>query len=347
MCYENQSDISSGYKIKVSVIVAVFNATELFLTKCIESLLIQTLKDIEIILVDDASTMQETLNALDKYKKHSNITILTHKVNKRGGGAWNTGMSVARGEFIGFVDQDDYVEKYMYQLLYHKAIKDGADIVIGGVQHVDDSGFKLGKRKVSKDIKFNTVVWDKIYKRSMIEKNNLSCIENSTIADWFTSLCMMYADKISKVDKVLYWYVKHNCSSVANQYSWIFEAMESENCFFKECKSRGLLEKYKDEVCYLYFYRYFWDGYKSILRYEVNSLEVLQKMLAFMASNGITIHDKAIKKNLNKKFWRQLWLLSYYPIFFRFFVFVKYYKHKKTQLIDCGKITQKINSCRE
>ena len=128
--------------------------------------------------------------------------------------------------------------------------------------------------------------------------------------------------------------MQHEGSLVANQKSWVNQALASENCFFEECRSRGLLEKYRDEVNYLYFYRYIWDGYKSILRYEVNSIDILQKMLKHLADNNITIHDKVIKKNLHRGLWRQLWFLSYYPMLFRFFVFVKYYKYEKSRVVN-------------
>jgi len=321
-------------KIKVSIIVPIFNPSEILFAKTMDALLQQTLKDIEIILVDDASTSQRVEDILNKYKLHSNIKIFKHKVNRHVGGACNTGMDIAKGEFIAFCAQDDYMEKDMYQLLYQKAIKDNADIVICGVQRVDNSGVVLGKRKLSADIKFNTITQDKVYRRSMLKRHKLSFIENIVPEDWFNSLCMMYSNKTSILDKILFSYVQHEGSLVANQKSWVNQALASENCFFEECRSRGLLEKYRDEVNYLYFYRYIWDGYKSILRYEVNSIDILQKMLKHLADNNITIHDKVIKKNLHRGLWRQLWFLSYYPMLFRFFVFVKYYKYEKSRVVN-------------
>jgi len=198
----------------------------------------------------------------------------------------------------------------------------------------------LGKRKLSADIKFNTITQDKIYRRSMLKRHKLSFIENIAPEDWFNSLCMMYSNKTSIVDKILFSYVQHEGSLVANQKDWINQALVSENCFFEECKNRGLLEKYRDEVNYLYFYRYIWDGYKSILKYEKNSPDVLQKMLKHLENNNITIHDKVIKENLHKRLWRQLWILTNYPILFRFFIFVKYHKYEKSRIVDYKKITQ-------
>ena len=333
-------DSYSLNNVKVSIIVPIFNPSEILFTKTMTALIQQSLKHIEIILVNDASTSEKIKNILNKYKKYPNIQVITHKFNKHIGGACNTGMKAAIGEFVAFCAQDDYMEKDMYQLLYQKAIEDNADVVICGIQRVSDSGIVLGKRKLSVDIMTNTLTQDKIFRRSMLEKHKLSFIENIVPEDWFNSLCMMYSNKTSIVDKILFSYVQHEGSLVANQKSWINQALVSENYFFKECKSRGLLEKYKDEVKYLYFYRYLWDGYKSILKYEVDSLGVLQRMLKHLESNDITIYDRVIKENLNKKFWRQLWLLSNYPILFRFFIFAKYHKYEKSRIVDYKKITQ-------
>ncbi len=99
--------------IKVSIIVPVYNTKEKLFKKCIESLVSQTLEDVEIILVDDASTDEETIKLLDEYKNRfeNKIVLITHDSNKRQGGARNSGLRVAKGEFVGFVDADDYIDK--------------------------------------------------------------------------------------------------------------------------------------------------------------------------------------------------------------------------------------------
>ena len=102
-------------KIKVSIIVPVYN-NEKYLRRCLESLVNQSLKDIEIILINDCST-DKSIDILNGYeeKYSEKITLINLNENKRPGGARNRGIEAAKGEYLGFVDSDDYVEKDMYE----------------------------------------------------------------------------------------------------------------------------------------------------------------------------------------------------------------------------------------
>ena len=112
---------------KVSIIVPVYNV-EKYLKRCIDSLINQTLKDIEIIVVDDGST-DNSGQIIKKYQeKNSNIKYY----KKENGGlsdARNYGMKYAQSEYIAFLDSDDFVDKTMYEKMYNKAIEDNADYV--------------------------------------------------------------------------------------------------------------------------------------------------------------------------------------------------------------------------
>ena len=108
--------------IKVSVIVPVWNV-EKYLEKCLDSLVNQTLKEIEIIVVNDESP-DNSQKIIDKYVKKypKKIKALSQK-NGGQGSARNHGLKYATGEYIGYVDSDDYIEKNMYELMYNKAKK--------------------------------------------------------------------------------------------------------------------------------------------------------------------------------------------------------------------------------
>lgn len=109
----------------ISVIVPVYNV-ENYMRQCIDSLLKQTLPNIEIILVDDGAT-DKSPEICDEYaKEHSNIRVI-HKLNGGLGSARNEGMKIARGKYIGFVDSDDYVSKKMYETLWNLAETNDAD----------------------------------------------------------------------------------------------------------------------------------------------------------------------------------------------------------------------------
>ena len=123
--------------VKVSLVVPIYNSSK-YLNKCIDSLVNQTLKDIEIILINDGST-DKSLEILKNYQQKDNrIKILTQN-HKKQGKARNYGISVAQGEYIGFVDSDDWCELDMFEKLYEKAIKTDSDITMCAVTTYNDN----------------------------------------------------------------------------------------------------------------------------------------------------------------------------------------------------------------
>lgn len=125
---------------KVSVIVPVYN-TEKYLRQCIDSISSQTLSQIEIILVDDGSEEECALLCDELAQSDPRIKVI-HKTNAGPGMARNTGMEAASGEYIGFVDSDDYVKPEMYETLYTSAVKYNADLVVSGICFVGGNTFR-------------------------------------------------------------------------------------------------------------------------------------------------------------------------------------------------------------
>lgn len=125
----------------ISIIVPIYNQ-EKYLAQCVESLFSQTLKDIEIILVDDGSTDKSAKLCDDLKRKDSRICVI-HKENGGLSDARNAGIKVAKGGYIAFLDSDDYVRCDMYEKLYKEAQKSNADVVICDCQTVDDDGNEL------------------------------------------------------------------------------------------------------------------------------------------------------------------------------------------------------------
>lgn len=119
-----------------SVVVPMYSV-EQYLPKCVDSLRRQTLRDIEIILVDDGSPDRCGEMAEEYAREDSRIKVV-HRVNGGLGPARNSGMEVASGEYIGFVDSDDWVESDMYERLYSAAKKENADIVFTGMKTVSN-----------------------------------------------------------------------------------------------------------------------------------------------------------------------------------------------------------------
>ena len=121
---------------KVSVIIPVYNTAE-FLRQCLDSIVNQTLQDIEIICVDDGST-DASLDILHEYASNdSRITILTQQ-NKGAGVARNTGMQIAHGEYLAFFDSDDFFDLRLFEKVTRKADATNADIVLFGAKHYNN-----------------------------------------------------------------------------------------------------------------------------------------------------------------------------------------------------------------
>ena len=122
---------------KVSIIVPIYNV-EKYLSKCIESILSQTYKNIEIILVNDGS-LDNSAQICDEYAKKDDRIIVIHKANGGVSSARNAGIDIATGKYIGFVDPDDYIENNMYELMVNKIEKYKADIAICGYDYINEN----------------------------------------------------------------------------------------------------------------------------------------------------------------------------------------------------------------
>jgi len=112
----------------ISVIIPVYNV-EQYLRQCIDSVINQTYKNLEIILIDDAST-DNCGKICDEYALKNNRIIVIHKQNEGVSSARNVGLKIAKGDYIGFVDSDDYIEPDMYEELYNTAMKTNTKLVV-------------------------------------------------------------------------------------------------------------------------------------------------------------------------------------------------------------------------
>lgn len=165
----------------ISIIIPVYNAN-LFLEKCLNSLINQTYKNIEIICIDSCST-DNSLDILKKFKKIDNrIRIVEEKENKGAGYNRNLGISLATKEYIGFIDADDYIDLDFYQRLYDVAEIYNADIVMGEtkiIHYESNQTILVHNYNFKCEYSFNKkmeslkegVCWDKIYKTELIKPN--------------------------------------------------------------------------------------------------------------------------------------------------------------------------------
>lgn len=211
-------------RCKVSVIVPVYNV-EKYIDKCLDSLVKQSLKEIEVIVVNDGSP-DDSQKIIDKYVKKYPDKIKSYiKENGGQGSARNYGLTKANGEYIGYVDSDDFVNKNMYEKMYSIAISENADIVITRDSKVTEDGKKYDNYFFDKisDKKINAFfgnmgVCNKIYKKELLLKNNLEFKEKVWYEDVaFTIKAIISAKKIEYcTDESLYYYLSREGSTMNN-----------------------------------------------------------------------------------------------------------------------------------
>lgn len=229
-------------KPKVSIIVPVYNV-EKYLDRCMESLLNQTLKDIEIILVDDGSP-DSCPQMCDEYAKRDSRIKVIHKQNGGLGFARNSGLEIAKGEYVAFVDSDDHIALEMYEELICKANENNYDAVFGGIYIENDNKkwkhlheFEHGKVFTNDDVKEFALemvaskpyvkkerccqmsVWRAVYKKNIITSNNISFISEREVVSEdipFNVDFLLNAKKIALIDKAYYYYHLNGTSLTSN-----------------------------------------------------------------------------------------------------------------------------------
>lgn len=144
---------------KVSIVVPVYN-TEKYLEQCIDSLTSQTLEEIEIVIVDDGSK-EECAVLCDELAKTDARIKVVHKMNAGLGYARNSGIVASSGEYIGFVDSDDYVDSAMFESLYKAAVRNDADLVLSGFSFVGGNTFSKSGEYVEKNYFLKETVFEK------------------------------------------------------------------------------------------------------------------------------------------------------------------------------------------
>lgn len=184
------------YPVKISVIVPVYNV-EKYLERCLNSIIHQSLKEIEIICINDGST-DNSLSILEKFAEIDKRIIILNQQHTGPSAARNEALKIAKGEYVGYVDSDDSISENFYELLYSNAKKYGADIACGEI-------YKLNARNNKKVLKFNNFktykkteqkykacniprlnyIWNKIYNREALLKSKLTFEENVVFEDIF------------------------------------------------------------------------------------------------------------------------------------------------------------------
>ena len=255
--------------MQLSIIVPVFNmAADGKLHYCLDSLVNQTISDYEIIAVDDCST-DDSMEILTEYqKKYPDKFIAVHSpVNKHQGGAKNIGLKMAKGEWIGFIDSDDWITADFYERLIQKAEETGADIVGCDYCLTNEHSMKVGQivpnnkpeqTGVLDDTKRKSLILDggslvvKIYKRKMILEHELFFPEDIFYEDnALGNSYMILANRFEYIPEPLYFYYQHDTSTVHTiSQKRCEDRMEAGRLMIEDAKKFGYYEKYKKELEY-------------------------------------------------------------------------------------------------
>lgn len=251
--------------IKVSVIVPAYN-TENYIKDCIESLIHQTLEELEVIIVDDGSK-DRTLQVLKAYEeKHPQRVKVLHKENGGQASARNLALQHAKGEYLGFVDSDDWVDLKMYELMYEKAVEENADIVVCDmIRHYPDKTLYNDYTNVSNKIKFANSSCNKIFRREFAQ--DITFPEGLWYEDFeYSTKQILKTDLISVVHEGLYQYNCRDGSTMNNSNAQknkdILTVLDHVTTFVEQ---NGWEEKYRKELEYLYI--------EHVLHTTINRLE--------------------------------------------------------------------------
>lgn len=250
---------------KISVIVPCFNVQQ-YIDKCVNSLLNQSFKDIEILLIDDGSN-DKTGDRCDELAEKNPTIKVYHKKNGGLSDARNYGLKVASGEYIYFCDPDDYYEDNLLQSLIDLAIAQDSDMVICGylMEILDKNGIVLASKKYTlnnnlllknkKSIQNNLVylhdcslvynAWNKLYKKTIIDKHKLKYKNIPIGEDWEFNLNYLQYCKCIVIDSnCLYHYIRERAGALSTTYrsNW-FELRKGENVYICEYfKKLGIYE---------------------------------------------------------------------------------------------------------
>lgn len=209
---------------KISIIVPVYKV-EAYIHKCVDSILNQTFKDFEIILINDGSP-DNCGHICDEYAKKDDRVKVIHKENGGLSDARNAGLNIARGDYVGFVDSDDWIEPDMYELLYNMCEENQCDIanctstihfkhkvVKNGTHSLEIHNRKQAMEFMLKGELYDEVVWTKLFKRSLLEdiRFSVGIIYEDTA---FTYKVIHKSERVCCIGAPKYHYIKRDDSTM-------------------------------------------------------------------------------------------------------------------------------------
>ena len=266
---------------KFSIIVPVYNV-ENELSKCIDSILGQSVEDFELILVDDGSTDRSREICDDYGKKDRRIKVI-HKSNRGVSSARNSGLDIANGEYIVFVDSDDYVTEDYLEKLYNPNV----GMVLEGIKHIKvdrenyiilnnkSSGiFKINEEIINEIIesKYINTVYSKMYHNNIIQKKNIRFREYMIMSEdtMFIIDYMKYIDNIEVKNDLIYNYIKYERETLSTFNEKSMYCLEEVDNYIEQNLLNNYGIKYSESFQKRKWHKYEWTIFQTINSKEMS-----------------------------------------------------------------------------
>lgn len=292
---------------KISVIVPVYN-TEDYLEKCIRSIMNQTYKNLEIITINDGST-DNSLSILENLKKEDDRIIIINQENMGVSKARNKGLDYATGEFIGFVDSDDFLEEDMYDIMIKHLIEENADLCRikafiynreGGIEEISNDrkiytyNNELEIMNVYLQNELKIAVWDKLFRKSAVENIKFDSSLFNEDAAYVWEACLN-SRKVVMDTKQLYHHIKRSNNSLTSA-----PFSESNLTLYHYCKENfeKLMDEYenREQQAYLFYfnglfhllkvYKRDWDSNNLLNLYKEEIIEIINELKSIIKNHS-------------------------------------------------------------
>lgn len=278
--------------MRLSIIVPVYKA-EKYLVRCVESVLAQTMKDFELILVDDGSPDKSGAMCDDFAAKDTRVKVI-HQANSGVSAARNAGVAVAQGDYIAFVDSDDWISPNMYELLLRAAEDENADIVKCGFEHTDGKGRDeyQGYGNERQYYKGNLIehwfrenhiyVWNAVYRAEIAKKIEYPVGITGGEDDYASFFYLYYANSMVLLPDCLYHYFINNEGSAANT-DWFYMRMLCSEAMWSTIREKKL------ELPYAVYKKLKWNWAKRWYHYireeknaEIPAREMMDEIMSYL-----------------------------------------------------------------
>lgn len=297
---------------KVSVIIPVYNAAE-YITACVNSLLVQTLPDMEFVFVDDHghdNSIDIVKKQIANHARKSQFVFAETPQNSGPGIARNVGMQAAQGEYVAFLDSDDWVEADMYEQLYHEAQLHEADLcycnaymeqadkkVVLTTPIVPQGDFSVAAKRLFLQ-HFMGSCWTYIYRRHFLQTNGIVFPEGRSAEDsYFVSSCILAAQSVALVQKAMYHYIIHSTS--LTQTADDTRYAQKVETFGRLLQKTASYPDFKLELEYIYIKKgfivpllnYICNAHKPSAQVLQKNYDLLQQRIPDFAQNSYFKHD--------------------------------------------------------